>query len=364
MLDESHKIKSPSGSAANMLVGMHDDFPYRAILTGTPLTKAKRPHDIYMQWQFLNPDRFADLPTVEMFRQRYGNWRRVGAPAGGSFDKFLGPRNMKQLHRRMAADSFIIRRDQCFDLPPREDLVEYVDLRQSRSAYDQMAEEMIAILEDGHVAEAGLPITQALRLSQITSGFVTDDTGNLRRVGFEKYDRLVDLAGERLEQEQKLIIAARWKADLDLISEFGRQLKVPTFEIRGKIKRMASDQALIDFAELDGPGLMVVQPAAAALGIDLSSAAMMIWYGHTSSYVDFTQCCDRIALSRTSTTFVHLVARRSVDEIILSTLAGDGDMHRAIMSNPGELLNGHPLDLDDHSRLQGIGSFQFKTKGK
>jgi SNF2 family DNA or RNA helicase len=258
----------------------------------------------------------------------------------------------------MAKDSFVVRRDQCFDLPPREDLVEFVDLDRSASAYRQMAEEMVAMLEDGSVAEASLAIVQALRLSQITSGFVTDDEGQVKRVGYEKFDRLTEILEERLEQEQKVVIAARWRPDLDLIEDYARE-RCDVFSVRGKVKRADSDRAIMDFEKHPGPAVMCVQPAAAALGIDLSSAAHMIWYSHTPSWVDFTQCCDRIALSRNSTTFYHLVARSTVDEVVLATLAGDGDIARAIMTRPGELLNGHPLNLDEHSRLKGIGSFQF-----
>jgi SNF2 family DNA or RNA helicase len=359
VLDESHKIKSPSGKAANMLVTMGPRFKYRAILTGTPITKEKRTFDIYMQWKFLNPDRFKDLSTLGSFKDRYGRWTNQNG-----FPQFLGPRNLGELHRRMSEDAYIIRRDQCFDLPPREDLVEYVDLKGSRPVYEQMAAEMIAILEDGSIAEASLRIVQALRLSQITSGFVTADDGTVRRLGFEKFERLAELVGERIEQSQKVVIAARWKADLDLAEQLGEELGVPTYAIRGKVKRADSDRYIREFREVAGPALIVVQPAAASLGIDLSSASFMVWYSHTPSWTDFTQCCDRIALSRTSTTFVHLVARRSVDEMLLDTLAGDGDIARAVMTRPGELLEGHPLNLDDHSRLRGIGSFQYRKRGK
>lgn len=135
------------------------------------------------------------------------------------------------------------------------------------------------------------------------------------------------------------------------------------WSIRGGVPRDVTDQAIVDFRNHDGAGVMVLQPSAASLGIDLSTAAHLVWYSHTPSWVDFTQTCDRIALSRSSTTFTHLVAESSVDEVLLHTLATDGDVGRAIMSHPDELVNGHPLDLDDYSRLKGIGLFQPK-KGK
>lgn len=361
VLDEMHKIKSASGKASNMLVTMARDYPFRVGLTGTPLTKANKTHDIYMQWKFINPRRFADVPTLAEFKSRYGRWLKKDG-----YDKYLGPRNLSELHERMQADSFVVRRDECFDLPPREDIVEYVDLSPAtRSAYDQMAKQMVALLESGATAEASLKIVQSLRLSQITSGFVTDDEGTIQRLGFEKLERLSELLQERWDQEQPMVVAARWRADLDLIEDLGRTARVPTFAIRGRVKREDSDRAIEEFRKAEGAALMVVQPAAASLGIDLSSASHMVWYSHTPRWVDFSQCCDRIALSRTSTTFTHLVARHTVDEVLLDTLAGDGDLARAIMSRPGELLNGHPLNLDDHSRLKGIGSFQYRpARGK
>jgi SNF2 family DNA or RNA helicase len=359
ILDESHKIKSPSGKAANMIVGMQDWFQYRAILTGTPLTKANRTHDIYMQWKFLNPDRFAEYPTADDFKLHFGVW-----VSRNGWKQFRRPRNLPELHRKMAADSYVVRREECFDLPPREDLVEFVELRgETLRVYQQMAEEMVAILEDGTTAEAGLKITQALRLSQITSGFVTNDRHEVTRLGYEKFDKLTDILEDLWEKDQKVVVAARWRPDLDLVDEYARGQKVSRFAVRGKMKRAESDQSIVDFEHHEGAAVMMVQPAAAALGIDLSSAAHMVWYSHTPSWVNFTQCCDRIALSRRSTTFYHLVAPHSVDEVVLSTLAGDGDIHRAIMSHPEELINGRPLDLDDQSRLQGIGSFQY-GKGK
>src|SRR3546814_20253184 len=72
-----------------------------------------------------------------------------------------------------------------------------------------------------------------------------------------------------------------------------------------------SDEAIREFRQWDDAGIMVVQPQAASLGIDLSTSSKMIWYGLIPSYVDYTQCCDRIALSRNSTKFVYLLADRA-----------------------------------------------------
>lgn len=358
VIDESHGIKSASGRAANMIVNMGKQFPYRIILTGTPITKAKRVYDLYMQWQFLNPQRFAEFPTLKEFKAHYGKWVDIEIPdrkRGGAhtrkFPKFLGVKNFEELQERVRHDAFIVRREDCFDLPPREDIVHYVDLKASRRVYDQMAQEMVALLEDGEISEASIRLVQSLRLTQITSGFVVTDAGETRRIGFEKANALEEILTDQFEKGQKVVVAARWKADLDLIEEMAANIGFKVWAIRGGVKRIDSDAAILAFRAEEEPCVMVVQPAAAGYGIDLSTAATMVWYSHTPSWVDFTQCCDRIALSRNSTTFIHIVARHSADEVLMETLASDGDVGKAILRNPRSLIEGVSLPVGADSRL-------------
>src|SRR5699024_1389221 len=194
VLDESHKIKSPSGKAANMIVSMRDDVQYRLLLTGTPITKAKRAYDIYMQFQFLNPERFSAYPTLADFKEHFGRWATANGP--NPFPIYKGPRNMSELNRLMRKDGVVVRREDCFDLTPREDLIGLVRRGRSRRADEHMAEEMIAELEDGNVTEASIALVQQLRLTQITSGFATTVEGDTYRFGFEKADALRELLDE------------------------------------------------------------------------------------------------------------------------------------------------------------------------
>jgi hypothetical protein len=104
------------------------------------------------------------------------------------------------------------------------------------------------------------------------------------------------------------------------------------------MKRADTDAAIRDFRNLDECAVFVVQPAAGSLGIDLSTASRMIWYSLTASWVDYTQCCDRIALSRNSTTFTYLLAEGTVDEVLYNSLQEDGEVGRAILKHPENLL--------------------------
>jgi hypothetical protein len=160
------------------------------------------------------------------------------------------------------------------------------------------------------------------------------------------------------------VVAARWKPDLDLIEDLAKNIGFKVWSIRGGVKRVDSDAAIIAFREEEDPCVMVVQPAAAGYGIDLSTAAHMVWYSHTPSWVDFTQCCDRIALSRNSTTFTHIVARHSADEVLMATLATDGDIGKAILRNPNVLVSGVDLNVGSDSRIDVSMKRTHKRKGK
>jgi SNF2 family DNA or RNA helicase len=351
VLDESHKIKSPSSKAGTMLVSMRDDFTYRMILTGTPQTKAARVFDLYMQWHFLNPARFADVPTLADFKNRYGQWIMVEA-GGHAYPKWTGPANMRELRQRVHADSFAVKREDCFDLPPKDVRIIHTPLTKSRIAYRDMAKQMVHQIQTGEITEATIKLTQALRLAQITGGCVglqelipTPDGAKRRswskRIGSEKLDVLKDiLLDEVYDRDDKIVIAARFKSDLDAIGELCEKLGIDFYMLRGGMKRGDTDANIRHFRDHPGPAAFIMQPGAGSLGIDLSTAAHMVWYSLTTSWVDYTQSCDRIALSRRSTTFTYLIAPGTVDQLLYDTLQNDGDVSRAILDKPERLLLG------------------------
>lgn len=357
VIDEGHKIKAPSGKASLAIVSMRDDFEYRLLLTGTPITKAHRAHDVYMQWQWVNPARFRRWgPTAEAFRNHVGVWReREG------FQIWVRERKsgMRDLHKGLHMDGMVVRREDCFDLPERmPDRIVPVKLsRRTRQAYNDMAETMIAEIEEGLIAEAAIPIVVTLRLQQITGGFVgiqkpgpekRDKHGELvykmitetHRIGSEKLTALREIIEEEYIErgiEEKMVVAAKYVRDLDDIDRLCRGLQVPLWTIRGGQSRADTDEAIARFRKHKGLGVMLIQPDAASLGIDLSTAPHMIWYSLTNSWVNWTQACDRIALSNQTTSFTYLQVPGSVDELMYEGLLNDTNVARVIMTHPEKL---------------------------
>lgn len=349
VVDEGHKLKAPQGKASTMIVSMRQMFRYRFLLTGTPQTKAKRAHDLFMQWQWVNPDRFAEWgETVEDFKNHTGRWI-----SNNGFPQWVSqrPAGMEDLRRGMHADGLVILRENCLDLPARNpDRIIKVKLGPSAKHYREMAQDMVTRIKDGVVAEASIPLVVTLRLSQITSGFVgVAETRVVRgkpklvsvphRVGFEKLNALEELLKEEvIDRDEKVVIAARFVSDLNAIQTLCESLGIPHWSIRGGMTREASSESLRAFRAHDDAGAIIIQPAAASLGIDLSTASHMIWYSLVSSWTDYTQACDRIALSPVATTHTYLLAEGTVDELAYEALQEDTNMARYIMTNPDVIL--------------------------
>lgn len=338
VLDESHRIKSPSAKKSTALHGLGPIADYRVIMTGTVVTKSKRLFDIYSQWEFLNPERFGDL-TFGDFKHRYGRWVRKSR-----YELWTGPRNELHLHTQVHKDSFSITREECYDLPPVTPQIIPVHLEESAELYDRMAEDMVARIHTGEITEASIKLVQTLRLQQITSGLSkTSPTkehpkGRLVVVGAEKLRMIESRLEDLMEADEKVVIGALFKADIYRLERLGKKLGVPTFSIHGGVK-MKDRGAIPDkFKRVSGGAIFIGQPAAAGESIDLSCASILQWYSLPSSWVNFTQFSDRIALSDKPKFHEFYLAAGTVDFLKYETLMEDGDIGKKMIQSPERLL--------------------------
>jgi hypothetical protein len=351
ILDESHRIKSPSAARSRTIVSMAHtsswEVPYRVIATGTAVTKKKRVFDLYMQWKFLNPDnKLVKDQTSASFKSRFGVWtHRNGYP------QWLRNRNERTLHRLVHEDAFAVARDECFDLPPAfPPQIIHVALEESGPVYDAMAEDMVARLKNGEITAASIKLVQSLRLRQITSGITRTEPsdghpeGRLVRIGKEKLRVLEELLSDWFEQDEKIVICGVFRADIAAIRNLCRdKFRVPTEVIVGQRGRNVGRErfeALERFRRTSGAGAFVINPGAASEGIDLRTASTMVWYSLTNSYVQYNQMSDRIALSPRAVRYVYLLGKGTYDEIQYEALQEDGDVVKSIMSSPERLLRG------------------------
>lgn len=338
ILDESHRIKSPSAKKSTALHSVGRVAEYRVLLTGTVVTKSKRLFDVYSQWLFLNPQRFENMNFGE-FKTHYGRWL-----SKDKYQKWIGSRNEKELHEKMHLDSFSITREECYDLPKQTTQIIPIPLDESADLYDRMAEDMVAKIHTGEITEASIRLVQRLRLQQITSG-ITKTTptpqhpnGRLVEVGSEKLRMIESRLEDLMEADEKVVIGALFKADIARLMAVCKRLKVPVFTIHGGVKQRERDAAPRDFKRVSGGAVFIGQPAAAGEAIDLSCASILQWYSLPSSWVNFRQFSDRIALSDKPTFHEFYLASGTIDFLMYETLMEDGDIGKKMIQSPERLL--------------------------
>lgn len=341
-LDESHRIKSASAAKSRVIHTFGPLAKYRVIMTGTVVTKRKRIFDVYSQWRFLNPTRFVDETGMPMTFQEFKDQFSVITTRNG-YPQWLRNRNEDTLHTMMHKDAFSVLREDCFDLPPLTEQIIPVHLDESLEAYDQMAEDMVARIQTGEITEASIALVQGLRLRQLTNGIArTTGTlehpkGHLRIIGSEKLRTLEDRLEDLMEAGEHVIIGASFRPDLQRIEAMCDKHKWKNFVVMGGVDRRLRQQMRIEFEKHGEGAIFIGNPAAASEGIDLRSAAIMIWYSLPTSWVHYRQYMDRNAL-HPGPRFVEYLIASGADQLIYDTLLEDGDVGKAMITSPERLL--------------------------
>lgn len=167
ILEESIYVKSRKTQQTKACAKLRKRCGRVCLLNGTPI--ANSPVDMLSQGNIMSPE-ILDCPSKAHFLARYA----VVTKKHG-FPKVVGWVNIDDLQKRFAP--YILRRlkEDCLDLPPK---LPPVTLTATLSAetwaiYKEMKDNMVAWLKnpDGLVTASQI-IVRAIRLSQITSGFV------------------------------------------------------------------------------------------------------------------------------------------------------------------------------------------------
>lgn len=339
ILDEGHKLKNPSSKQSKAAYLLSKLAECVLVLTGTPITK--HPLDLFGEMRVIDDSILGS--SFNVFKKQYAMW---GGYGGYQLIKLV---NLKGLMRRVAPRIFQAKKDDCLDLPKRTHEIVPVDLEKSRHIYDKMAREAIIAFEgedeDTNV-EAPIILTQLLRLSQITGGWVKQVDDNYRNVGTEKRDALSRLLEEFVEQDRtKVVIFVRFLKELKDAAEVAKQHGYKVLPFYGAVRPAVRDQRLAEFEENEQPTAFIAQISTGSLGISLTAASEAIFYSHTYNYAEFAQACDRLHRigQRHAVTYYHLIARDTVDEAVWLSLKTKRNIAELVLQRP-ELLTSGDID--------------------
>lgn len=337
--DESQRIKSHDASQSKAMHKLGDEAPYKLILSGTPVQN--NAVDIFSQYRFLDSTIFGT--NFYAFRNRYAIM--------GGFNKhqIVGYRDMDELIRKEHSIAYRVTKAEALDLPDQTFERRFVQLSPAdRKVYDQLRRDSYAELENGGEVTAPTILTRLLRLQQLTGGFLRlDDTDAPKLVNHAKLDALMEIAEDAADAGQKLVVFARFTAEIDLIAAALKKAGITFGMIDGRTPMehktdratgaevLSRSEIVADFQTNPKTTVFLAQIQTAGLGITLHAASTAVFYSLDFNYANYVQALARIHRigQRHPCTYIHLLVENSIDTKVLQALGAKDDLAKSVVDN-------------------------------
>ncbi|QGZ16764.1 helicase [Microbacterium phage Dewdrop] len=370
VVDEAHRIKSPTSNVSRLLGRVGEIVPRRMALTGTIMPAG--PLDVFGVWRFLEPFAFgAILPDGTRKRATFGAFKEKYAVMGGYMGREVkGYKNLDEMQQVMSINSSVARKSDALpDLPKATDVEVPILLNpQELKAYKEMKKGLAAELRDpvtGQIlpATAGSRLTQMLRLRQITSGHLPDDNGGLHRLGDSKVDAIASLVEDTLVGEDRVVIFCFFIDEIHALEKKltrkGNELMVISGDThpdeRLKMRKRFGDRDVKDRI------IMITQIRTMSLAVnELVTASNAVFGSLPQTRDDIVQARDRLdRIGQTlPCTFWFVLAPGTVDTVIFQSYKDKTSLEEAVLAHILDLdpETAEELDfIDDEARKQLAG---------
>jgi len=322
--DESSRIKNPNAKQSKALHRLAKQAKYRLILTGTPIQN--NPLDFFSQYKVLDESIFG--PSYYAFRSRYATMGGYGN------HQIVGYKNLPELVQKAHSVAYRVTKEEALDLPEMVDETRYVTLDpQGMKIYESLEAASYAELLKGEVVVRNI-LTQLLRLQQVTGGFIRDDEGGpVQQVSKAKLQVLEEIIEDVMGEGKKLVIFARFVPEIEAICKLLEEKGIKHSVISGEVKNRS--EQVQQFQENPEVRVFVGQIQTTGLGLTLTAASTAVFYSVDFNYANYSQARARIHRigQRNACTYIHLVAKGTIDEKVLKALQRKEDVAKLLVDN-------------------------------
>lgn len=317
VMDESIFLKSPKARQTRQMYELAKVCARRYILNGTPI--GNNLLDLYAQFKMLHPD-ILGCSSYFHFRARY-------AIMGGFQNKqVIGFKNAEDINRLTAP--YVLRRlkEDCLDLPPKTYTHSEVALSaENWKRYKSMRDDMVVWLDSEACMVQHAPV-KAMRLSQITSGFlggisdvepaefellgmlgsnpVIGVSGEARteEIGREKLDFIMGWLEQRYAESSnfRVLIWCRFRKELERLFDTIRgeqsltKYNIRLHSIYGQQSRTERDRAVQEGMAGNGAAVILGNPHAGGFGLNLTTLPYVVYLSSDYSLLTRQQSEDRV----------------------------------------------------------------------
>jgi SNF2 family DNA or RNA helicase len=200
---------------------------------------------------------------------------------------------------------------------------------QQQKYYEEIRKHMITVAAGEEITTVNAAASLN-KLLQLSCGAVYSDTGEV--VAFDAKNRMNALFEVIEEASQKVIVFAPFRHAIDIIAEELKANKISCDVIHGGVPVTKRTEIFRKFQTETSPQVLVIQPQAAAHGVTLHAANVVVWWGPITSIETYLQANARVhrAGQRHPCTVVHLQGS-AVEKRIYNMLGQKLDVHTKLI---------------------------------
>ena len=314
VIDEANAYKTVSTTRWKTLNSILKPDTWLWMLTGTPASQS--PTDAYGLAKLVSPSR------VPKF---YGAFRDIVMQKVTQF-KWMPKPSAENVVHDVLQPAIRFTKEECLDLPEMTYTTRDVPLTaQQLKYYEIIRKNMLATAagEDITTINAAANLNKLLQLS---CGAVYADSGEV--VAFDASNRLNALKEVIEEASHKVLVFVPYRHAIEIVTEELRKDGIATEIINGAVSATRRTEIFAEFQTTDNPKVLVIQPQAAAHGVTLTAANVVVWFSPITSVETYLQANARVhrAGQHNPCTVVHLQGS-PVEKKMYKMLESKVDIH-------------------------------------
>lgn len=318
VIDEANSYKTTSTTRWKTLNGILKPDTWVWMLTGTPASQS--PEDAYGLAKIVNP---SGVPKF------FGSFRDMVMTKITQFKWAPKPDSEKVVHN-VLQPAIRFTKEECLDLPEITYTTRDVPLtKQQLKYYEIIRKNMVAQAAGEEITTINAAVNLN-KLLQISCGAAYSDSGEV--VEFDATSRL-DVLKEVINQaSQKVLVFAPFRHAIEIITEELKKAKISSDIINGAVPANRRTEIFKRFQEESDPKVLVIQPQAAAHGVTLTAANLIVWFGPITSVETYLQANARVhrAGQRNPCTVVQLQGS-PVEKKMYKMLESKVDIHNKVI---------------------------------
>jgi SNF2 family DNA or RNA helicase len=314
VIDEANAYKTVGTRRYKTLVQILKPKTWLWMLTGTPASQS--PTDAYGLAKLVNP---TSIPKF------FGAFRDTVMFKITQFKWVPKPESERIVHNALQP-AIRFTKDECLDLPEMTYTSRHVPLTtQQEKYYDLIRRDMLVVAAGEEITTVNAA-ANLNKLLQLSCGAVYSDTGEV--VEFDASNRINALKEVIEEASNKVLVFVPYRHAIHIVTQALQDAGITAEIINGAVSASKRTDIFARFQTEPDPKVLVIQPQAAAHGVTLTAANIVVWFSPITSVETYLQANARVhrAGQHNPCTVVHLQGS-PVEKKMYKMLESKVDIH-------------------------------------